>query len=179
MSTVSKTLKFIYIRVPRTASTSFTHYLTTSFPNQISDIGRQHSSALEVSGELNWSEFYTFGFIRNPWEWLVSVYNANLSEGAWGKETLPGCVITPTQRANITFGDWVRTRQTTSIDWLSDREGNLLVDDVRLFEDFIQESKLKVSDKKHPHYKVWYTPELADYVGEKCKRKIETGNYNF
>jgi len=179
VSSGSDVLKFIYVRVPRTASTSFVHYLETTF--QCINVGEQHSSAIELQ-ELwadKWNKYHTFGFIRNPWEWLVSMYNANLSSGAWGKEPLPGAPAGHMRKAEHPFDEWVKLRETTPIDWLSDRDGKLLVDEVRLFEDFVLHSKIKISNLNHPHYREWYDPELVDYVAQKCKREIEIGNYSF
>lgn len=158
------------------------HYLEKAFPDQLIDVGGQHSSAVELRAlwRDKWDEYHTFGFIRNPWEWLVSMYNANLSNGAWEKEALPGGkFVSAMRKSNMPFDEWLKERETTPMDWLSDHNGNVIVDEVRLFEDFVRGANIKLSYKDHPHYRDWYTPELIDYVAEKCKREIKTGNYHF
>lgn len=180
MSISSETYKFIYVRVPRTGSSSFVHYLETTLKH-LKQIGRQHASAWELQPVYGhqWDEFHTFGFIRNPWEWLVSMYNANISDGAFGKEHLSGARGNhEMHRANLSFEEWVYKRHTTPMDWLSNKYG-LLVKEVRLFEEFTRNSRIHVGMQSHSRYQDWYTPELAEYVSNKCKREIETGGYTF
>lgn len=173
-------MRMLWIRVPRTGSATFRHYMDVVC-SSIEGPVRQHASAIELRSKLwdEWEDLFKFGFIRNPWEWLVSMYAANLSEGAWGKELLPGIRIRTMAHANVGFEDWVRARQTTPMDWLSDKNGDVIVDEVRLFEDIAQKARVKLGDKEHPPYQECYSPELAEYVSEKCRREIRLGNYNF
>jgi len=178
----SDTFKFIYVRVPRTASSTFCHYLDNVCSGHLLRLGGQHDSAVEMRrawGE-KWDEYHTFGFIRNPWEWLVSMYNANLSVGPNRvKEALPGGSGNgPMNRANMDFEEWIKARDTTCIDWLSEG-GEVIVDEIRKFEDFVPNAAVSISGKDHPHYRDWYTPELADYVAKKCAKEIEIGRYAF
>src|SRR3990167_450490 len=182
MSVSSETFKFIYVRIPRTGSSSFVHYLETTFGNHLQQIGCQHAAALELKSIYGqqWDEFHTFGFIRNPWDWLVSMYNANISDGARGKEPLPGGHNNGEMfRSNMPFEEWIYQRNTTPVDWLSDESGNVMVDEVRLFEGFIQQSKVRVGMKPHSRYQDWYTPVLSQYVLHKCQREITLGGYTF
>lgn len=179
---------FIYIRVPRTGSTSFLVELNQQYPD-IEQRGTQHVSAAEaVDLWPEWHDRQTFGFIRNPWDWLVSVYNAGLSVTARQKikEQWPGSRVSPPdapgihpgQRTMATFPEWVRNRQTTPLDWLYGSAGPL-VDEIRRFEDFIPTAKVKRSDVAHAPYTEWYGDDLAEYVAVICAKEIEIGNYSF
>jgi len=183
----SKTGDFLWIRVPRTGSTSFLHHLNAAFgPEDLELVGRQHSSALEAM-PINCR---SFGSVRNPWEWLVSFYNAGISVASsethelWSGNLIyppdtPG--IHPGQRENATFEEWVRSEpRSTPADWLFDEAGeNLLVDRVMLFEDFTRYAAVRLSAMPHAPYREWYTPSLAAYVEVKCAREIELGGYRF
>lgn len=173
---------FIYVRIPRTASTSHTETLQAKYGAKLEWRGSQHAPAYEgpVRWKEEWEKRLTYGYIRNPWEWLVSMYNANLSLSPFYTEALPGGGSPDSRhRANMDFESWVMARRTTSIDWLTDHQGNVLVDEVRLFEDFIKESEFHLSGRKHAPYRDWYTPETAEHVASLGAREIEIGGYEF
>ena len=187
MSLASERIGFIFVRVPRTGSTSYCEHLERCFGPDLIDRGPPHASAVqlrELWGE-KWGEYFTYGFIRNPWAWLVSFYNAGISESPFGKEPWAGKVVRrrgadePLERGNATFEDWVRSRRATPIDWLSGGNGQVIVDRVYLFEDSIEGSEIHKSAVKHAPWRDWYTPELADLVARKCCREIEIGGYRF
>ena len=193
MAVISRDLRFIYIRVPRTGSTTFTHHLNGLMGPLLANIGEQHATACEIRelldpAQLLWdSDYASFGFIRNPWDWLVSVYNSHVSSGAGMSDEwsgIPERVIAPGMHpgecTNGPFPEWVRRRKTTPMDWLTDG-GNVLVDRVLRMEDLYGDHILNAVKRpdERPHYRDWYDAELADYVGEKCKREIQEGNYVF
>jgi chondroitin 4-sulfotransferase 11 len=78
------------------------------------------------------------------------------------------------------------------LDYVSDRDGNLLVDFIGRFENF-QNDLLEVSDRlgielksmphnnpsPHRHYSSYYTPETEEIVRERFKRDIEYFGYEF
>jgi len=186
VSLASDELGFIYVRVPRTASGTFTTILKRDFGPYLIDRGSVHASAVELRALGNWDDCFTFGFIRNPWAWLVSMYNCGMWSGANVKERWPGNRIEPHdtpgiepgQRDGMTFAKWVMLRKTTPIDWLSDTRG-LIVDRVYRFEDFIRGETIRENVEPHRDYREYYTDELAEYVAEKCKREIDTGGYGW
>jgi hypothetical protein len=206
MTVLSDKYGFTYIRVPRTSSTTFVHYLTKTFPDCEQPAGYQHASAGRV---LEWFDdrpafVHIFGFIRDPWDWLVSMYNGNITAGACDvqpkgtkgarivlSEPMPGSLAEPwdapylehvDQRLNKTFPEWVHERQTTPMDWLTDDKGVLLVDEIRRKEDFVDGIPTVLSAapvKPRRPYRKWYDQDLAAYVAEKCHREIEIGGYVF
>ena len=189
MSHGSAAGNFIFVRVPRTGSTTLLNYLTEEFTD-LEARGYTHLSALRVRDLWpdEWENRHTFGTIRNPWEWLVSFYNAGISvspdpdiKEAWSGNPIqppdmPG--IHPGQRGNLSFPDWVRQRQTTPCDWLFDGSKKL-VDEVRRFEDVVPAFPLSSSAYPHAPYREWHDDDLAAYVADKCWREIEIGGYTF
>lgn len=181
--------RFIYIRVPRTGSTTLLHAIRAEY-GDVEQCGPQHISAVEARplwGE-DWDYRHKFGVIRNPWEWLVSVYNAGISSSARSgiKENWPGGRVEPPdapgihpgQRMNMAFPEWVRGRKTTPADWLFD--GDMpAVDEVRLFEDVIANCRERWSAMPHSPYVDWFDDDLAEYVAGLCWREIEIGGYEF
>jgi hypothetical protein len=187
MSAFSDEHAFIFVRVPRTASTSFLLELEGSM-GPLGDVGPQHATAVELRELLGWKwgRYYSFGYVRNPWDWLVSVYNSGVSIGAGIKEPWQGGLIQPAdrpdihpgQRSNFRFEAWVRQRRTTPMDWLSDGD-EVIVDEIRLFENYIETAKTHKSAVAHEPYRNWYSRELTQFVAERCAREIEIGNYEF
>jgi len=178
MSLASISLEFIYVRVPRTASTTFTARLREQFPYELIDVGTPHATSEELKRLWGpqWDTYFTFGFVRNPWDWLVSVYNSGFPMGEWpGDKILPKDApgIHPGQRMNYSFEEWVRKFDLSQADWLQG------VDRVYKFEDFVRGEEMKKNVVKHPPYQEWYTPELAEYVGSRYWWEVEKGNYEF
>jgi len=64
--------KFIFIHIPKTAGTSMTRVLEFGGSEYMS----AHRSARNLNEELGdkWKRYFTFAFVRNPWERQVSWY---------------------------------------------------------------------------------------------------------
>lgn len=175
--------RWIYVRVPRTASGTFVQVLRDRGAETERRID-QHANAMQAREAWPecWDAYTTFGYVRNPWAWLVSMYNANLSNGARGKEILPGGAFVarnPMHRSNMPFEDWVLQRQTINFDWLTDEDDEVIVDEVRKMEDFIKTTHVHLSHRVQWPYQSWYTPELRDHVAKKFGRVIQIGEYEF
>ncbi len=188
MCLISERYGFIYVRVPRTASTSCVYDLKQRYDDVLMT-GTQHATARELRDLWGpvWGTSFTFGYVRNPWDWLVSMYNSGVSSGAGVKEAWPGARIEPHdapgihpgQRTEMAFPEWVRQRKTTPIDWLADENGGLLVKAVRRYEDFIEHASVKLSDVPHAPYREWYDDDTARFVAARCAAEIELGGYEF
>ena len=182
MSLASDKFQFIFVRVPRTGSATYYHYLRGCFDPYLIDVGSQHASAVELRGLWGekWDQYQTFGFIRNPWDWLVSLFYSGVSATPGPAEAWQGNKTSDILcRTNMDFETFVRQRKTTPMDWLIDGK-HIIVDEILRFEDFKSRWKVRVSSARgRPPYKSWYTPDLARYVGETFPLDIEIGKYVF
>lgn len=64
--------KFIFVHIHKTAGSSVKNSLLKSVPNTYY-LGYDHSFIKEIGFE-RYSDYFKFGFVRNPWERLVSWY---------------------------------------------------------------------------------------------------------
>ena len=140
-------------------------------------------------GRQQFASYFKFGFVRNPWDRVVSLYERNEATQ---------------MRQEMTFEKFVRWIQYSSatcvhssphryqLDWFVDADGKMLADFIgrfeRLQEDWVVVAKkLGVSEtlphtRDNPrlrHYTEYYTPETTRIVEEKFKVDIETFNYRF
>jgi hypothetical protein len=69
--------KFVFVHVNKTGGTSIVEALSQFEDRTEEDVLHDHSpfaAYKRVLGLDLWNEFYTFGFIRNPYERMVSAY---------------------------------------------------------------------------------------------------------
>lgn len=207
--------KCIFIEVPKTGSTSIRSILGIP-PNPHANIWQtryelqnywtHHGGALNhvlaglylllpakkrnEIGTRIFQSYFKFGFVRNPWDRVVSMY-----------ERREGLQI----GRNMTFEefvDWVQFASSTCIhpvphrnqfDWFVDPHGNVLVDFIGRFENLEQDwariaEKLGI-DKPLPHenrnprrsrhYTEYYTARTRDLVAERFRVDIEFFGYDF
>ncbi|MES0490785.1 MAG: sulfotransferase family 2 domain-containing protein [Leptospirales bacterium] len=177
---VNDEFKCIFIEVPKTASTSVRRILgEPEIP---------HLDILQIkekTPETVFNSYYKFGFVRNPWDRTVSLY----------------------QRKNVhkqeTFEDFVTWIQNSSdtcqyprahknqLDWFTDAKGNVIVDYIGKFETLHEDwTKIKVNlnceqdlphvnIKPHSHFSSYYTPETVEIIREKFKVDIEYFGYEY
>ena len=136
------------------------------------------------------NSFYKFGFVRNPWSRVVSLYLRN--EGIQKKN-------------EMTFGEfvsWIENSSDTSIhpspkknqlDWFIDENGNVLVDYIGKFETLDKDwqnisSQMSMVDelphenknsKVNKHYTEYYNEYTKEIIREKFKIDIEYFKYDF
>lgn len=199
---------FIFIHVPKTAGVSVSELLEPHSEPYENDLAlRNHILRTEpdllgrYQGILFWHitarslrTFYpsdhfrnahSFGFIRNPWDWLVSMYA--FIRGADGH---PEQMIT----RHMTFEDFLRYWKTKNVQqWDFLGNGNeLLVDAVYMFEKLDEELQTlstkistpltaasRLNTSSHDPYQSYYTAETARWVTEVCAKDIEFGRYRF
>lgn len=145
--------------------------------------------AKDLVGQRMWQQSFTFAFVRNPWDRMVSLYHYHRS--------LDG---TPFQEkaGRMTFREWLLAGGTGSAkrsmtDFMLDRDGRHIVDFVGRFEsleeDFAHVARELDLDLQLPHvnrsrrdarsYREFYDDDTAALVGERHRRDIETFDYEF
>jgi len=73
---ISQQYQTIFIHIPKTAGESITSVFAQH--EKLSNIVGKHSTAIEVRniiGQELFSTYFSFSFIRNPWDQVVSFYN--------------------------------------------------------------------------------------------------------
>ncbi len=69
------TRKFAFIHVQKTGGSSIDELSRATVPD-IERYGPRHMGVRHARKVLyNWSDYYSFAFVRNPWERLVSWYS--------------------------------------------------------------------------------------------------------
>ncbi|MCG8634481.1 MAG: sulfotransferase family protein [Desulfobacterales bacterium] len=169
-------------------------------PNPLYDIWRYslyHASARDVKKEVTPEVFnscYKFAFVRNPWDWQVSMYHFILKD--------PTHVRYETVSAMNGFGEYLEWVINTPRPYprgaakfqkpmLTDREGRLMVDFLGRFEtlerDFarvcdrlgIEGALPKINGSGHRDYRDYYTDKTRKMVGEYFKEDIAFFGYTF
>lgn len=156
-----------------------------------------HAKASDAQKELPpaiFDGYYKFAFVRNPWDWQVSMYHFILSEpthirhqtvkalGSF-ERYLAWVVETPNPFAKGAT-KWQK-------DVITDDAGELLVDSVgryeTLAEDFAQVCRRlglstrlpHVNGTNHRDYRAYYTPASRQLVAEHFAADIEMFGYTF
>ena len=143
---------------------------------------------LEI-GRQQFESYFKFGFVRNPWDRVVSLYERREATEL---------------RAQMTFDqfvDWIQYSSSTCIhssphryqlDWFVDPNGKVLADFIGRFERLEQDwafvaRKLGLSERlphsranpRPRHYTDYYTERTRRVVAEKFRVDIETFGYLF
>ena len=147
----------------------------------IYDCGLFKHLSTELARELYspyWDEYFKFSFIRNPWDWLASLW-------------LKG----PKRRRGENFSRWLRSPrlaphekqspfnlcdQLTQMDFIG-RFENLQPDFNTICDKIgIPQQQLPHKNKtKHKHYTEYYDDETREIVARKYARDIEYFGYEF
>jgi len=174
-----------FIHVNKTAGSSIEAALGLPFSH--------YTASMRVArlGIEEWNLRYSFTFVRNPWDRLVSQYHHRK-----GLDRL---------RTDLDFRDWVRATLvqadrgvvhqpqmfTEQLDWISGSSGEVLVDDIyryeSLHEDFarlcqrlgIQASLPHRKSSAHRHYSQYYDAATEKIVRDAFGRDVEFFDYQF
>jgi hypothetical protein len=213
---ISHKLKCIFIEVPKTASTSIREVLGFSpkphldiietkremisnwpFPKRLGKLSKLNefnrlipTKLRKNTVEKQFSNYYKFGFVRNPWDRVVSLYLRKEGIKMSDKLTFEE------------FTNWIQNSSDTSIhssvhknqlDWFLDENGKVIVDFIGKFENLEDDYKIIMKklgvDKELPHanngnnnklhYAEYYTPKTIDIITKKFKVDIEYFGYEF
>ncbi|MEQ1493562.1 MAG: sulfotransferase family 2 domain-containing protein, partial [Terricaulis sp.] len=194
----------IFIHIQKTGGNSVTAALGKSFAEP-----DKHWTALQLRRATDpsiWTGYYKFAFVRNPWARLVSWYamidrHRPAFEQGVTFNRFQTAVLTRTKNfadflhnMDEVFDDadgskWIFRNQ---LDYLTDVDGTLLVDFVGRTEtlgaDFAAiATHLKrqpgpidmLNTSEHRPYQDYYTPDLAQLVGERYASDIAHFGYHF
>ncbi len=193
---ISEKYKFIFIAVPKTATTSIEKVLS-NYGNMIVDRADEgkHKTAKEIReqlGEDKWNEYFKFSFVRNPLSWTASWYNFRRREKLKDEDNPKHTNYT----GDLTFeefvksDDWVVAGDGQS-HWVTDDAGEVIVDFVGKYEnlqdDFnevcqrvgIPTVKLpSVNRSKHSKSVAVYTDEMKEIVKKRLHKDMNLFGYS-
>jgi len=208
---VSNRRKFIFIHVPKTGGTSVTaalepyenYYLPKKIlrwaiyrslgrqgaPKLVDSLTYRHASALEMMKAVpDFAGYFSFGFVRNPWQILVSAYN-------YTRQAPMHPLYKELQ--GVDFPAYARKYpgQVQQHLHLCDPTGRILVNFVGRFENLQQDFQTICSkiglESELPHkfpgevetdstnYRDYYDAETRDLVAQTHERDIEIFGYSF
>jgi hypothetical protein len=186
--------QFVFIHIPKCAGNSVT---SDHFRNFSHDLRNENFKYFKDSYERSLSKF-SFTFVRNPWDRLVSSYEYLKNGG--------NCPLDAEDYLNLfskyenfkemvlnweeVFFDQIHFKSQS--DWICDNDGNIIVDFVGKFENLQQDfdivcDRMQIPRKKlphtnktnHKHYTEYYDDEIREIVAKKYARDIEYFGYKF
>jgi hypothetical protein len=160
----------------------------------------KHAKAREIRdvlGDDMWETYFTFTFVRNPWDLMVSSYKWWLQKAyIWPHLKRRIDVI-----KGLSFPQFIRTEFGMKMinehygdmyDWLVDEEGRVIVDHVGKYEHLQEEftmigQKIGLKRFKLPqvnithrdHYRAYYDDATRELVARRFIKTIEAFDYKF
>ena len=144
----------------------------------------RHNRAVALRERLPdrlWTEYFKFGFVRNPWDREVSTFGMRKRRGDFPAE----------YGFERYIGEYLPAHALPQSDLFCDAEGQVLVDCIGRFEslreDFraivdrvgIQAALPHLNRSEHPDYRTMYAPGMVDVVGRLYRQDIERFQYAF
>lgn len=185
----------------RIASEFYLSKKLTSFINSklnLTDQGNQwfnglhkHAKAIEIReylGDSKYNAYYKFAFVRNPWDWQISLYHYIRKDKYHKDNTIAN---------TLNFHDFLKREienfAPCQLDFLSDDRGKIILDKIGKFETLQQDfyeilnylsltpvklQRLNPSNRSK-NYRQYYTEQTAMLVNDYFQRDIEYFNYSF
>lgn len=154
--------------------------------------GWGHMTAQQVCdwlGEDEYKSYYSFSVVRNPWDWQVSLYRFALQTPGHHQYELIHSLGSFEK-----YIEWrcCRERKLQS-DFICDRSGSLLVDDIIYFESIddgfsricrtlgvnAMLPKLNVSNREGKSYRDYYSAHSRKMVAKYFEKDIDMFGYSF
>ena len=190
---ISHKYKTIFIHVHRTGGTTIGNLLIEEMGTKVETISQHGNAKTEESALLEaHPNYFTFGFVRNPWDRLLSWYS-RLYEPA---DTKIG--IKETRRDFEAFliglakNDHDDAFHMNQLDYFTDKNGKPHFDKIGRFESFETDvidifetlghdihriPKLNVTSEKR--YQDYYTDVAQKTISEACRGDIAQFGYQF
>lgn len=176
--------KFLYISIPKTAGVSI-HNSGLVNPEDWAN----HNFARDIK---NLSDFFSFSFVRNPYEKVLSsyfYYQTKLDREWFGEayKKYPDFKTFVMSFEESRHCDW-RHYKTTSFDFVTDLDGKVLVDYIGYFDNIEEEFKKvqlmngvvdnfkqlpRLNVSKHDFWKNYYDDDMAEIVYHYFKKDFD------
>lgn len=200
---VSRSRRLLFVHVQKTGGNSMNTILE-SLVDDITTVRPKHRSLVKtLAVHPEFSDYYTFGFVRNPWDRLVSWWS--MFHGVHDREDRPKQLLhlerKPIWRAAEDYPDFETfifsgTRQfkrlrTPQIKYLSYADGRMASfigrtetfekDAHRILEhfDLPRIDIPQMNESRHTHYRDYYSPRSRRRVARLFEPDIRTFDYVF
>ena len=179
---------YVFIHINKTGGSSIEKALWLPF---------EHKTAVEKIDEIGcheWLNRISFSVVRNPWDKVVSHYHYRVLTDQTGMGD-----------GHISFNEWIRKTYVLGdpryldnkrmfmpqVDWLCDKDGNLIVQHILRFENLTKEfndlarrlgvkAKLPhIKKSNHSGYREYYDEESVDIIATKFLKDINMFGYKF
>src|SRR6266513_879761 len=176
---ISHKYKCIFVEVPKSGSTSVRAILGKAW--------KPHLNLLQIKKQME--TYFKFGFVRNPWDRVVSLYERTEALQLRNKMTFEE------------FVDWIQYSSATCVhsspqryqlDWFVDPNGNVLADFIGKFERLDEDwafvaQKLGLNEKlphrranpRARHYTEYYNSRTREVIANTFRVDIERFGYEF
>ncbi len=203
---ISHSLEFIFIHIYRTGGTSIRTVLS-KYDHQHNGTGSpffkgeptvaeppltfpRHITALKLKEEITppiFDKYYKFAFVRNPWDWQVSLYAYMLQEKSHFQHD-----IVSKMSSFENYIEWrVHEDKHLQKEFVTDEEGKLVVDFLGRFESIEKEfekiaDKLGIQEKlphnnksDHKNYRQYYNNRTSELIYDHFQEDIQLFGYSF
>lgn len=195
--------RFLFVHIQKTGGTSITKALFRVEGTRSLDHAHSMIGALDPSV---YRGYLSFGFVRNPFDRLVSWWNMKVHKGVcndFSRYLLSRgngfsqfldmkAVINERNPAEVSGpAAYPKSIAFNQLDYLAGPDGRLAVDFIGRFEnldeDFAEICRRigvrlelpHLNSFQRRHYREYYTPEDIEKVRAMCKRDLEYFNYDF
>lgn len=206
MAVVDEKRNFIFIHIYKTAGNSVRRALemgTDGFIGAHVDMKDVRNALIKQGKQEFFDNAYKFSFVRNPYDWMVSLYHHMKAFGEGPKQA-------PVKEQNMSFSEGIRyigglinqekvpgtNKYQRQLDFFTDDEvEGLLVDKVYRFEALEDSIKNictvlhtpykgvpvvnKSATRKQRHYKEYYNQEDKEYVFDLLEKDFNFFGYSF
>ncbi len=155
-----------------------------------------HARARDAQAEFgaDYGDFFSFAFVRNPWDWQVSMYHFLLKEADNPRHDLVhGLGSFEAYLAWVMQTDKPYPKGATKFqhEMVVDDGGEICVDFIGRYETLAEDfAKVRerlgiaaelplLNQSGHRDYREYYTPRMVDWVAEHFRRDIELFGYRF
>tara|TARA_B100000683_G_scaffold277766_1_gene338721 strand:+ start:2398 stop:2979 length:582 start_codon:yes stop_codon:yes gene_type:complete len=185
---LSDNKKFIFFHLYKTAGTSLSQILKPY--STLARDGKHFKvhQYLDKYGKSKYDDYYTFGFVRNPWDWQVSLYHYMLMDRGHFQHNLV--------KSFKTYEEYLIWRvnedckpQYTFFSENGDQSSPITLNHIGKFEDLHDEinslqSTLNIAGSlphlvksKHTHYKDYYNEKTWNMLREAYEKDVEYFGY--
>jgi len=185
--------KCIFVPIPKTGTTSIAKFISKPGPNCHPDI----LEIKQLMSEEKFDSYFKFAFVRNPWDRAVSIFlnrHPSTGKGPWCHKHRKFSDFVKAYKNASDYCKWPSAKKN-QLDWLTDENGNMLVDFIGKFENlrgdfaviieklgFGTELKLphlKRRKTERKHYTEYYDDETRKIIAKTFAKDIEYFGYKF